>query len=85
MSGAVRGYRPPGPRYQTREEVDFVIVGSGAAGGVLAAQLSEAGHSVVVFEQGPYNRPGDFSGTTGPSWSRTAASRSCASWPMPRR
>ncbi|NIP56581.1 MAG: NAD(P)-binding protein, partial [Gemmatimonadetes bacterium] len=43
----------PGPGYDTREEVDFVIVGSGAAGGVLAKELSEAGFQVVVLEQGP--------------------------------
>ena len=36
--------------YRTDEEVDFVIVGSGAAGGVLARELSMAGFSVVVLE-----------------------------------
>jgi choline dehydrogenase-like flavoprotein len=40
--------------------VDFVIVGSGAAGGVLARELSVAGHSVVVLEQGPYRTAQDF-------------------------
>ncbi|MFT7289385.1 MAG: choline dehydrogenase-like flavoprotein, partial [Halieaceae bacterium] len=40
--------------------VDFVIVGSGAAGGVIARELSQAGHSVVVLEQGPYRRASDF-------------------------
>ena len=40
------------PSYPTREEVDFVIVGSGAAGGVMAKELSSAGFSVVVLEQG---------------------------------
>ncbi|MBI2537764.1 MAG: GMC family oxidoreductase [Gemmatimonadetes bacterium] len=49
-----------GVRFQTRSEVDFVVVGSGAAGGVLAKELSSAGFSVVVLEQGPYLRPGDF-------------------------
>ena len=44
-------------RYRTDEEVDFAIVGSGAAGGVLAKELSTNGFSVVVFEQGPYLRP----------------------------
>jgi len=34
------------------EIVDFAIVGSGAAGGVIARELSQAGFSVVVFEQG---------------------------------
>lgn len=41
-------------------EVDFVIVGSGAAGGVLARELSRAGFGVVVLEQGPYRKAGDF-------------------------
>lgn len=39
---------------------DFVIVGSGAAGGVLAKELAEAGFQVVVLEQGPYLRNSDF-------------------------
>jgi choline dehydrogenase-like flavoprotein len=42
------------------EVVDFVIVGSGAAGGVIARELSRAGHSVVVLEQGPWRQPQDF-------------------------
>lgn len=42
-------------------EVDVCIVGSGAAGGVLADRLSRAGLSVVVIEAGPYWDPqGDF-------------------------
>ena len=47
-------------RYETREEVDFVIVGSGAAGGVMARELSRAGFTVVVLEQGKYRRAADF-------------------------
>jgi len=47
-------------RYATSEEVDFVIVGSGAAGGVMAKELSSNGFSVVVMEQGPYLRLADF-------------------------
>jgi choline dehydrogenase-like flavoprotein len=39
--------------YRLSQPVDFAIVGSGAAGGVLARELSQAGFSVVVFEQGP--------------------------------
>ena len=46
--------------FKTSETVDFVIVGSGASGGIIARELSRAGHSVVVMEQGPRMSPGDF-------------------------
>ncbi|MEK8132543.1 GMC family oxidoreductase [Paenibacillus filicis] len=39
------------------QEVDVVIVGAGAAGGVLAKELSEAGMKVVVLESGPFRDP----------------------------
>lgn len=39
------------------ETVDVVIVGAGAAGGVLAKELSEAGMSVVVLDAGPIRDP----------------------------
>lgn len=48
------------PKYPTRQEVDFVIIGSGAAGGVLAKELSTQGFSVVVLEQGHYRTAADF-------------------------
>ena len=48
------------PSFPTREEVDFVVVGSGAAGGVMAKELSTAGHSVVLMEQGPHLTAEDF-------------------------
>jgi choline dehydrogenase-like flavoprotein len=51
---------PSGVTYQTREAVDFVVIGSGAAGGVMAKELSTAGFSVVVLEQGPYLKASDF-------------------------
>jgi len=47
--------------YKTSDEVDFVIVGSGAAGGVMAKELSTNGFRVVVLEQGPYLTANDFS------------------------
>jgi choline dehydrogenase-like flavoprotein len=37
------------PKYKTSEEVDFVIVGSGAAGGILAKELSGNGFKVFVL------------------------------------
>jgi choline dehydrogenase-like flavoprotein len=46
--------------YGERDSVDFVIVGSGAAGGVLAKELSTAGFDVVVMEQGPWQQPSQF-------------------------
>src|SRR5271169_3442294 len=47
--------------YKPSDEVDFVIIGSGAAGGVLAKELSTNGFKVVVLEQGPYLTANDFS------------------------
>ena len=41
------------PRFRTTDVVDFAIVGSGAAGGIIAKELATAGFSVVVLEQGP--------------------------------
>jgi len=45
MSGAT--FRPSDP-------VDFLVIGTGAAGGVMAKELSTAGFRVVALEQGPY-------------------------------
>jgi choline dehydrogenase-like flavoprotein len=46
--------------YKPSETVDFVIVGSGASGGIMARELARAGNSVVVMEQGPRMAPGQF-------------------------
>jgi len=46
--------------HSLRDKVDFVIIGSGAAGGIMAKELSIAGFSVVVLEQGPYMKPHQF-------------------------
>lgn len=35
-----------------RTEYEFVVIGSGAGGGTVAARLAEAGHSVLVLEAG---------------------------------
>jgi choline dehydrogenase-like flavoprotein len=39
-------------RYTPSTEIDFVVIGSGAAGGIMAKELAVAGFSVVVLEQG---------------------------------
>ena len=49
------------PKYKTSDEVDFLIIGSGAAGGILAKELSTNGFRVVVLEQGPYLTEADYS------------------------
>src|SRR5277367_6622917 len=45
-------------RYSNSTEVDFVVIGAGAAGGIMAKQLSVAGYSVVVLEQGGWGKYG---------------------------
>jgi choline dehydrogenase-like flavoprotein len=47
-------------KYRDREAVDFIVVGSGASGGVMARELSQAGLSVVLLEQGPRLSPPQF-------------------------
>ena len=46
--------------FKTSETVDFIVVGSGASGGIMARELARAGHSVVVMEQGPRMAPEEF-------------------------
>ncbi len=46
---------PPRRRYDT------IVVGSGAAGGILAARLAEKGRRVLVVERGPHVDPREFS------------------------
>ncbi|MEZ4414646.1 MAG: GMC family oxidoreductase [Gemmatimonadota bacterium] len=48
------------PRFDHDEPVDFVVIGSGSAGGIMAKELSTAGFRIVVLEQGPYIRPHEF-------------------------
>ncbi len=52
--------RVPQVKYDNNTAVDFVIVGAGAAGGIVAKELSTAGFRVVVLEQGPFLREADF-------------------------
>jgi choline dehydrogenase-like flavoprotein len=46
--------------FDMQTPVDFTIIGSGAAGGIIAKELSTAGFDVVLFEQGPYRKASDF-------------------------
>jgi len=39
---------------------DVVVIGSGAGGGVVAAELNAAGKDVIVLEKGGYQNEGDF-------------------------
>ncbi len=43
-------------------ECDVVIVGTGAGGAPLAAKLAEAGHAVLLLEEGEHFTRGDFTG-----------------------
>jgi hypothetical protein len=43
--------------YSDDEEVDFVVVGTGAGGGTLTARLGEQGFKVVALDAGPFWRP----------------------------
>lgn len=47
-------------RFTPDETLDFIIVGSGAAGGVVARELARGGFTVLVLEQGPRLGPADF-------------------------
>lgn len=51
---------PQRRRFSPRDEVDFVVVGSGPAGGSVARELSRRGFDVVVLEQGKWYNRGDF-------------------------
>ena len=47
-------------KFRPSDTVDFLVIGAGAAGGIIAKQLSTAGFQVVVLEQGPYLREKDY-------------------------
>ena len=51
---------PLDPTADSKLECDVCVVGSGAGGAVIASKLSEAGFSVVVVEQGPYQTSETF-------------------------
>ena len=62
---------PPMRHYKLTDTVDFLIIGCGASGGVLARELSQNGFSVVVLEQGPWLTTKDFSHDEYKNWSQS--------------
>jgi choline dehydrogenase len=67
---------------QPAEECDYVIVGSGAGGGTLAARLAEAGMRVVVLEAGgdPREGPGLPEDYDVPAFHPLASENPALSW-----
>ena len=54
MLGSLQQIHAPMRRFKNQEEVDYVIVGVGSAGGVLLQRLARAGFNVVGIEAGPF-------------------------------
>jgi choline dehydrogenase-like flavoprotein len=52
--GSMQSIDFPMRRYSRGDEIDYVIVGVGAAGGVLIQRLARAGFKVVGIEAGPF-------------------------------
>jgi choline dehydrogenase-like flavoprotein len=47
-------------RFDATTEIDFVLIGTGASGGIIAKELSAAGFRVLALEQGPYLKEQNF-------------------------
>src|SRR6202023_405179 len=54
------GDHAPGDRAMATEKTDVVIVGVGAAGAILAAELGKSGMRVIGLERGPRLKTADF-------------------------
>jgi choline dehydrogenase-like flavoprotein len=54
MLGPLQSIHVPMRRFKDEDEVDYVIVGVGSAGGVLLQRLARAGFNVVGIEAGPF-------------------------------
>ncbi|KAI8330123.1 hypothetical protein BC941DRAFT_441570 [Chlamydoabsidia padenii] len=48
------------PQYDCDGGFDVIVIGSGAGGGVVAAQVAQAGLSVLIIEKGPYYHESDY-------------------------
>jgi choline dehydrogenase-like flavoprotein len=58
-----RVFDRPEKRKFMRDEADYVIVGTGPSGSTAAKVLSEAGHDVIMIEEGRWIKPEEFDGT----------------------
>lgn len=70
VSSVIEGARLRG---DTRVRAGVCVVGSGAGGAVVAARLAEAGHDVVLLEEGGYWRPSQFTEREGEMTARLYA------------
>jgi choline dehydrogenase-like flavoprotein len=70
VSSVIEGSRL---RAETRVRAGVCVVGSGAGGAVVAARLAEAGHDVVLLEEGGYWRPEQFTEREGEMTARLYA------------
>jgi choline dehydrogenase-like flavoprotein len=61
-SAAPKRIRPLAVHGDLLLSADAVIIGSGAGGGMMAAELAAAGKDVIVLEQGGYYSASDFTG-----------------------
>jgi choline dehydrogenase-like flavoprotein len=70
VSSVIEGSRL---RSETRVRAGVCVVGSGAGGAVIAARLAEAGHDVVLLEEGGYWRHEQFTEREGEMMARLYA------------